>query len=182
MYNKNYKNNHANHFNSTNKHNSGAESNSKSEAKMEKDQQKKRSYKPQPVYQVIRKAMRLFLKQLKPDIQAKKDCLQLALAQSPQLYEDKLRFYMDFKAERDRLLDSKRFNEACIAMKLDATAVADNVVFEGKTILERVLKEGLLVVMGEKVHMFNETLWEDTENLYTSKSNSQQIAEEGVNE
>ena len=131
--------------------------------------------------------MRLFLKQLRPDIQAKKACIERALTESTKLYEDKLRFYMDFKAERERLLDSKKFNDACVALRLDATAVADNIVFEGKTVLERVLKEGLQVV-GEKVHMFNGTLWEDSEKLYASGQNvstdveEHEVEKEGAND
>ena len=69
---------------------------------------------------------------------------------------------MDFRQERERLVDSKRFCETCMALRLAHNDVADHVVFEGKGVVEKVLKEGLQIV-GEKVHMFNDPLWKDTE-------------------
>ena len=126
---------------------------------------KKRTYKPQPVYYILSKSRQMFKWQLEKDSATKVACMDAALAANPQKYSDKLRFELDFRAERDRLTDSKRFCSACKDLGLDPINVADHVVFEGKTILEKVLKNGLQV-LGENVRMFNEPLWVDSEDLY----------------
>lgn len=133
------------------------------------DEQPKRSYRISPLYKVLGKAKRLFLKQVTKDIDAKIACIKLALASYDNLYPDTLRFDLDFRAERERLTDSKKFCKACKELELNPVDVADNVLFEGKTVLQKVLKDGLQV-MGEKVHMFNKPLWNDTEGLYDKHS------------
>ena len=130
---------------------------------------KRRRYTPQPVYQVVTRARRSFNKQLKKDGAVKYDCLMLAVDQMPEVYPDKLRFELDFRAERDRLTDSKRFCKECKDLGLDATYVADHVVFEGKGVLNKVLKDGLTTTMGEDGRMFKTPLWKDTQDLYSEE-------------
>ena len=125
-----------------------------------------RKYKMQPLYKVLRKAKRLYYSQVDKSVENKIKCIMTALASYDSLYPDALRFEMDFRQERERLVDSKRFCETCMALRLAHNDVADHVVFEGKGVVEKVLKEGLQIV-GEKVHMFNAPLWKDTENLYS---------------
>ena len=129
----------------------------------------KRTYKMQILYKVLRKAKRLYYSQVDKSVENKIKCIKSALASYDNLYPDALRFEMDFRQERERLVDSKRFCDACKAMELACNDVADHVVFEGKGVVEKVLKEGLQVV-GEKVHMFNKPLWKDTEKLYKAKA------------
>lgn len=126
---------------------------------------KKRTYKPQSVYYILSKSRQMFKWQLEKDSETKVACMEAALAANPQKYSDKLRFELDFRAERDRLTDSKRFCLACEALGLDSDNVADHIVFEGKALLEKVLKEGIQVV-GENVYMFNAPLWSDSQGLY----------------
>ena len=137
----------------------------------------RRKYMMQLVYRVIKKARQLFAKQLKKDTQAKIECLEAALASCQDLYPDPLRFELDFRAERERLTDSKRFCDACEALKLVPEEVADHVVFEGKGTLEKVLKEGLQV-LGENVHMFNKPIWSDSESLYADAHQAEEGADE----
>lgn len=144
-----------------------------------KDEQPKRSYRIPPVYKILGKAKRLFLKQVTKDIEAKKACIKLALASYDDLYPDTLRFDLDFRAERERLTDSKKFCKACKELGLNPIDVADNVIFEGKTVLQKVLKDGLQVV-GENVHMFNAPLWKDSENLYSVDDTKQNETKEGA--
>lgn len=127
-----------------------------------------RRYNMQPVYKVLRKAKRLYYAQVVMSVENKVKCIETALASMDNLYPDKLRFELDFRTERERLVDSIKFSKACKALELDPVNVADHVVFEGKGVLEKVLKEGLQVV-GEKAHMFNAPLWKDTENLYSKE-------------
>lgn len=72
-------------------------------------QQKQSVYKPQPVYSVIRKARTLQSKQLVKSGESKAACLEAVVAKCDNIYPDKLRFELDFRAERERLTDSKRF-------------------------------------------------------------------------
>ena len=129
----------------------------------------KRKYRVQPQYKVLRKAKRLYYNQVDKSVANKARCIEIALASYDDIYPDTLRFEMDFRAERERLTDSSRFCKACEALGLVSANVADHVVFEGKGIVEKVLKEGLQVV-GEKVHMFNAPLWKDSQKLYTAKA------------
>ena len=145
-----------------------------------KDEKPKRTYKMQSVYKVLGKAKRLFLKQVTKDINAKTACMKMALASYDDLYPDALRFELDFRSERERLTDSKKFCDACRALGKEPNYVADNTVFEGKTMLERVLKEGIQA-LGEKINMFNAPLWEDTQKLYAGSAFEQGEKKEGAN-
>ena len=133
----------------------------------------KRTYKIKPLYKVLRKAKRLYYNQVDKSVENKIKCINTALASYDNLYPDALRFQLDFRQERERLVDSNRFRDACKNLRLAHNDVADHVVFEGKGVVEKVLKEGLQIV-GEKVRMFNKPLWDDTEKLYQAKP------EEGV--
>ena len=129
----------------------------------------KRTYKMQPLYKVLRKAKRLYNNQVNKSVESKIECIKTALGSYDNLYPDALRFELDFRQERERLVDSNRFRDACKNVRLVHNDVADHVVFEGKGVVEKVLKEGLQV-LGEKVHMFNKPLWKDSEKLYTANS------------
>lgn len=135
----------------------------------------KRVYKPQPVYRVIKKARTLQLKQLVQSGESKAACLNAVVAKCDDIYPDKLRFDIDFRAERERLTDSKRFCRECESRGLVPENVADHTVFEGKAVVEKVLKDGLQV-LGEKVQMFNCPLWKDSENLFSQVGNQPQNA------
>lgn len=147
-------------------------------------QKNHRVYKPQPVYRVIKKARTLQLKQLIQSGESKAACLEAVVAKCDDIYPDKLRFEMDFRAERERLTDSKRFCRECEAKGLVPENVADHTVFEGKTVVEKVLKEGLQV-LGDKAQMFNCPLWKDSKNLFSQIGDQPQnapVVEANVNE
>ena len=129
------------------------------------EEKPKRKYSPQPLFVVLRKARRLFYSQVDKNVANKQTCIKVATESYDNLYPDTLRFELDFRQERDRLVDSTKFCNACHALELNPEYVADHIVFEGKSLVNKVLKEGLQVV-GEKVHMFNAPLWKDTVSLY----------------
>ena len=133
---------------------------------------KKKTYKAKPVYQVCRMAKAQFNRQITKRGEVKVDCLNVALTRCTNLYPDAQRFWNDFKAERDRLLDSGRFSAACKARDLEPRNVADHVVFEGKGQVRRVLEEGLQA-LGENVQMFNCPLWQDTLNLFVKEGSDE---------
>ena len=142
-----------------------ANANSNNGSNENAEEKPKRRYKVQPVYKVLGKARRLFYNQVDKDADKKAKCIETALSSFDNLYPDALRFELDFRAERERLTDSKKFCDACEDLRLKPANVADHIVFEGKAVLEKVLKEGIQVV-GEKVHMFHAPLWKDSQNLY----------------
>jgi hypothetical protein len=124
------------------------------------------SRKVTPLWVVISKGRVNFGRQLTKDGNVKKACLDAALSAKSQLYPDTERFWLEFRAERDHLTDSKRFCSDCKALGLIPEYVADHVVFEGKSTVAKVLADGLSHTLGEKVRMFNGPLWEDTYSLY----------------
>ena len=111
--------------------------------------------------------MAQFKRQITQDTECKKKCLVAAVARMNQLYPDALRFWADFRVERERLLDSQRFNKECKNRGLEPKNVADHVVCEGKAMVNKVLLNGLQP-LGERVQMYHSPLWEDTFSLYTN--------------
>lgn len=132
----------------------------------------KRTHRVRPIFKVLQKGRTAFNGQLTKDGDVKLRCLEAALAKCDSLYPDQLRFWSDFRAERNLLLDSKRFCADCEAKGLVPSEVADHVLFEGKVVVSKVLQEGLQV-LGEKVHMFNCPLWKDTESLYNKEGGNE---------
>lgn len=139
--------------------------NTKAGVSSKKNQSNKRTYNKQPVFMVLRSARTQYKYQLDKGSETKKRCISVALAASPDLYSDQRHFELDFYVERERLLDSKRFCKSCKDLNLNPIHVADNIVFEGKAVLDKVLKEGLQYI-GEDVQNYNSPLWNNTEGLY----------------
>lgn len=141
------------------------QSNNETVQTVESNQPKKRQRKTYPFNVVMRDARTTFYRQLKPDGDAKVGSIEHSLAKNSKYYPDKLRFELDFKAERDRLLDSAKFIKFCTSENLNPVYVADNILFEGKSYVNRVLNEGPQFLK-ERLYMFNCPLWKDTENLF----------------
>lgn len=134
----------------------------------ENEKPKKRHRSIKPLNKVLRDARTTFSRQLKKDGGVKKDSLGQAVARNSALYPDTLRFELDFKKERDRLLDSTKFMKFCERNGLTPAYVADHILFEGKGAVNKTLLEGP-EFLGERVFMFNCPLWEDHEGLYEEK-------------
>lgn len=124
------------------------------------NQDAKRTYHLQAVFKLLGKARRLNQRQVSHDADNRAKCIEIVLASSETLYPDPSQFRLDFRAESERLIDSKRFCRDCEALGLASETVADNIVFEGKMLLEKVLKDGIQV-LGERISMFNTPLWKD---------------------
>jgi hypothetical protein len=139
----------------------------------------KRSYQLQPVYKVLLKARRLNQRQVTQETDNRAKCVDIVLATSESLYPDPSQFKLDFQAESDRLTDSKRFCRECEALGMDPATVADNIAFEGKIVLEKVLKEGLQF-LGERVKSFDVPLWNDAEEVLEDLP-AEFVNEEGAN-
>ena len=154
--------------------NANAEAPSQSNNNETRAKRSGRKYRPQPVYQVVRMAHRLFDSQLVKSDETKTLCMEEALVKATNLYPDKLRFALDFKAERDRLLDSIRFTKSCEKIGLQPEYVADHIVFEGKATLTRVQQEGI-ESLGQMVMMFRKPLFRDEYGLYSSNKSNEEV-------
>ena len=140
-----------------------------SKGKTAMSQNKKSSRRVNPVYVVIRKFKDLW-SAYDEDMQTtktKRATLNMAVRLCPKYYSDCFRFWQDLLDEANLLLDSKRFEKACSAWKLEPKAVAEHLVCEGKATLNKVLKEGL-ENYGQKARMFTERLYDDSRNLYSN--------------
>lgn len=139
----------------------------------------KRAYNLPRVYKVLGRARRLYQRQVKTDTESKTLCIEAALESYGELYPEAIQFEQDYQTERERLTDSKRFCRDCEALGLASETVAENIVFEGKMLLEKVLKDGVQV-LGERINLFNTPLrkehQEDLEDLP-----AEYVNEEGTN-
>jgi len=126
----------------------------------------KRKNKIQPVYAVLTKARRQFARQVNKNTETKIKCIEANVASH---YADPLKFWLDLKTEANALLDSKRFCSECESKKAKPEYVAEHLVFEGKKVVAKVLKEGV-INYGENIIKFNGSLFIDKENLYVKET------------
>ncbi|MBO7506899.1 MAG: hypothetical protein J6T67_05905 [Paludibacteraceae bacterium] len=144
----------------------GNEGDNQKQSINDEESRQSRSRFIQPVYLVIKTGRGIFENQLVKDGVTKRQCLEVALARSPKLYPDEERFWIDFRTERERLVDSKRFCKDCESLHMNPNEVADHIVFEGKGVVNSVLRDGLLLVMGDNIRMFNSALWKDKNGIF----------------
>lgn len=116
-----------------------------------------------PVYSVLKRARAQFGRQVDHNTETKRKCIEQNISR---FYDDPLRFWLDFKNETRVLLDSIEFNGYCEKLRLNPEYVAQHVVYEGKSVKNRVRDYGLDSVLGAQVMKFNAPLYVDTEGLY----------------
>ncbi len=100
----------------------------------------KRAYSVSPVFQVIKSANRI-LSLVSGEI-TKQRSIELALKQPKSPYSDPDSFYEDFQKQKNEVVDSVKFLNYCKAKGVQPEAVAENVVYEGKSFMNKVHKEG----------------------------------------
>ena len=106
--------------------------------------------------------------------ETKRMCLHEAASRT---YGDPKRVNYDIKNEARRLINLVDFGEYCEKCGLNKVNVADHVVFEGKTVIRRVMEYGVESVLGTKIQMFAEPLIENE-----SKDDDQSTEEETKSE
>lgn len=126
-----------------------------------------------PVWKVVKMGQRKFNAQLtkNQNTDTKWDCLNEC---SPKCYDDRLRFWTDFRTHAARLVDSKRFDKCCGERGLNVQAVAEHVVFEGSAVLNRVIRNGVEATLGERIMMFHSPIYKDEANLYHEVAESKE--------
>lgn len=120
--------------------------------------------KKAPVWKVLNSSRTKFDAQVTKDTNVKRVCIEACIGKH---YRDDLRFWLDFKTQSERLTDSVRFNAYCESRGLDPKNVSQHIVFESETKVNKVLRDGVASVMGERVMMFSQPLFRDKNNLYT---------------
>jgi hypothetical protein len=132
---------------------------------------KARNKRVNPLYVPIRKFWSLFkaYDEGMQNTNTKREMLNLAIRLCPKYYSDTFRWWQDLLDEANLLLDSIKFNKGCEALGLNAQAVAEHLVVEGKATVNEVLKYGIQIY-GEKVRMFSERLYKDDRQLYAKST------------
>ena len=127
--------------------------------KNDKNDKKSRRSPSAPVWVALTAARRMFnnLPSALQNTETKRMCLHEAASRT---YGDPKRVNYDIKNEARRLINLVDFGEYCEKYGLNKVNVADHVVFEGKTVIRRVMEYGVESVLGTKIQMFAESLIE----------------------
>ena len=88
-------------------------------------------------------------------------------------YGDPKRASYDIKNEARKLTNLMDFGEYCRKNGLKGENVAEHVVFEGKTVMRRVMEYGVESVLGTKIQMFAEPLTDGKEKSAESEANAE---------
>lgn len=125
-----------------------------------------------PVWTALTAARRMFnnLPSALQNTETKRMCLHEAASR---IYGDPKRVNYDIKNEARRLTNLVDFGEYCKKNGLDKDNVAEHVVFEGKTIVRRVMEYGVESVLGTKIQMFAEPLTDGREKSTESEANAE---------
>ena len=98
-----------------------------------------------------------FKKQIDKTVSVRTRSLEVCLEEKFPKYH---LFGEDLKATTKLLLDSKRFNDECEELGLNAEYVGQHIVFEGRDVFEAVRNNGVKSVLGQQVLEFNQPLYE----------------------
>ncbi len=122
-----------------------------------------------PVWKVVKEGSKKFAAQLEKhkNPETKRECLNECVSKH---YQDRLRFWQDFRTQSDRLVDSKKFEKCCTSRGLDVQTVAEHVVFEGSVVLNRVIRYGVDAILGERIMMFKKPIYNDENKLYVQSA------------
>ena len=102
--------------------------------------------------------------------ETKRMCLKEAAERT---YGDPKRASYDIKNEARTLTNLMDFGEYCRMNGLKGENVAEHVVFEGKTVMRRVMEYGVESVLGTKIQMFAEPLTDGKEKSTESEANAE---------
>lgn len=104
------------------------------------------------------------------ETKTKRMCLKEAAERT---YGDPKRASYDIKNEARKLTNLMDSGEYCRKNGLKGENVAEHVVFEGKTVMRRVMEYGVESVLGTKIQMFAEPLTDGKEKSAESEANAE---------
>lgn len=125
-----------------------------------------------PIWSALTVARRMFnnLPSALQNTETKRMCLKEAAERT---YGDPKRASYDIKNEARKLTNLMDFGEYCRKNGLKGENVAEHVVFEGKTVMRRVMEYGVESVLGTKIQMFAEPLTDGKEKSAESEANAE---------
>ena len=125
-----------------------------------------------PIWSALTVARRMFnnLPSALQNTETKRMCLKEAAERT---YGDPKRASYDIKNEARKLTNLMDFGEYCRKNSLKGENVAEHVVFEGKTVMRRVMEYGVESVLGTKIQMFAESLTDGKEKSTESEANAE---------
>ena len=125
-----------------------------------------------PIWSALTVARRMFnnLPSALQNTETKRMCLKEAAEHT---YGDPKRACYDIKNEARKLTNLMDFGEYCRKNGLKGENVAEHVVFEGKTVMRRVMEYGVESVLGTKIQMFAEPLTDGKEKSAESEANAE---------
>ena len=124
--------------------------------------------KADPLWSVIRKAHKVFAVQIKKDNKTKLDCLEFAMHSK---FDDHEKFWVEYHKKTSMLLDSRRFCNECLQKNYNPAIVAEHIVFEGSAVMRRVLKEGVINVLGESIRLYDKRFTPDKTARFVTEEN-----------
>lgn len=152
-----------------------ADVNSKSNTNSDKAPKRATKRNVSPLWSVITKANRVFALQVTKTNKCKLDCLTNAMVSK---YPDQDRFWVEYHQQTSTLLDSRRFCKDCMDRGYCPVAIAEHVVFEGSTVMRKVLKEGVLHAIGENIQFYTKGFTPQTRAVYITQAGD--ILEESI--
>ncbi|WP_337393994.1 hypothetical protein [Alistipes communis] len=125
-----------------------------------------------PIWSALTVARRMFnnLPSALQNTETKRMCLKEAAERT---YGDPKRASYDIKNEARKLTNLMDFGEYCRKNGLKGENVAEHVVFEGKTVMRRVMEYGVESVLGTKIQIFAEPLTDGKEKSTESEANAE---------
>ena len=120
-----------------------------------------------PLWSVITKANRVFALQVTKTNKCKRDCLTNAMVGK---YPDQDKFWVEYHQQTSTLLDSRRFCKDCMDRGYSPVAIAEHVVFDGSTVMRKVLKEGVLHAIGENIQFYTKRFTPETKAVYITQA------------
>jgi hypothetical protein len=86
-------------------------------------------------------------------------------------FDDHEKFWVEYHKHTSTLLDSRRFCNDCLSKKYEPAVVAEHIVFEGHKMIKRVLKEGVINVLGESIRLYDKRFTPDDTARFVTEEN-----------
>lgn len=115
------------------------------------------------LWRVLSKARQVFDMQINKTDQTKTECIRHFMSMA---YVDENLFWMDFMAQVNLLLDSRKFCRECLRFGYKPENVAEHVVFLGSGPMRKVLRDGVSHTLGAKIQNYKERFSPEQANNY----------------
>ena len=119
------------------------------------DSSRKRRQAAPTMWRVLSKAKKAFNAQLDKNNKMKLRCIGAYL---PSETNDIAKFWSAFMGQVEKLLDSRKYLADCKRLGFNPTNIAEHVVFLGSSTINKVLREGVQLALGNDLLLYDERL------------------------